>query len=130
MLEVAEGAETATRNPPLSRAFFITQATLITVICWAQMLPTSPSRVVTIIGFLALVGVGMRWVFLRPGYGMVGLDGQGAFPYMVSMIAAVGLPAALAVALDATWLWLPAGVLGGVVTFEMGHRYRREVGSA
>ena len=49
---------------------------------------------------------------------------------ILALIVVVGLPAVLAIALDATWLWLPAGVLGGAVTLETGHRYRREVGSA
>lgn len=128
LLSAAEEAEEQTRNPPLPWGFFIVQAALMAVICNAQMLPVSPSRVVTIIGFVALVGVGMRWVFMRPGYGVVWPDGPGAFPYMVAMLLLVGTPAVLALSLEMPWLWLVAGACAAATTLEMGRRYRKASG--
>jgi hypothetical protein len=128
MLEEARRAEAETRNPPLPWWFFITQAVLLAVICSAQMLPLGPSRVVTILGLVAVVGVGMRMVFTRPGYGVVWPDGKATFPYMIAMMILVGVPAVLAVGLEVSWLWLVAGVLAGVTTLEMGRRYRKATG--
>ena len=128
MLQVAEEAEDATRNPPLSWVFFIIQAVLVAVICCAQVLPGRASVVVSIVGFVVLVGVGMRWVFLRPGYGIVGLDGAGAFPFMMAAFVTVGIPAVFAIGFDLSWLWLVAGALAGAIVLEMGRRYRRAVG--
>lgn len=130
MLDAAEDAEGGTRNPPLPWAFFIAQAMLLAVICSAQMLPVSLSRVVTIVGLVAVVGIGMRWVFTRPGYGVVWPDGRATFPYMVAMFVLVGLPAVLAVGLGMSWLWLVAGAFAAATTLEMGRRYRKVVGSA
>jgi hypothetical protein len=130
LLDAAEEAEERTRNPPLPRAFFIAQAALLAAICCAQMLPVGPSRVVTIVGLIAVVGLGMRWVFTRPGYGAVWPDGRGAFPYMVAMLVLVGVPAVLAVGLAASWLWLVAGALAAATTLEMGRRYRRALSRA
>lgn len=128
MLEAARQAETETRNPPLPWGFFITQAVLLAVICSAQMLPLGPSRVVTILGLVGVVGVGMRTVFTRPGYGVVWPDGRAAFPYMITMMILAGVPAVLAVGLEVSWLWLVAGALAGVTTLEMGRRYRKAFG--
>jgi hypothetical protein len=128
MLEEARRAEAETQNPPLPWWFFITQAVLLAVICSAQMLPLGPSRVVTILGLVAVVGVGMRMVFTRPGYGVVWPDGKATFPYMIAMMILVGVPAVLAVGLEVSWLWLVAGVLAGVTTLEMGRRYRKATG--
>lgn len=128
MLEEARRAEAETRNPPLPWWFFITQAVLLAVICSAQMLPLGPSRVVTILGLVAVVGVGMRMVFTRPGYGVVWPDGKATFPYMIAMMILVGVPAVLAVGLGVSWLWLVAGALAGVTTLEMGRRYRKATG--
>lgn len=125
MLDGARRAEAETRNPPLPWGFFLTQAVLLAVICSAQMLPLGPSRVVTILGVVAVVGVGMRSVFTRPGYGVVWPDGRAALPYMIAMMILVGVPAVLAVSLEVSWLWLVAGVLAGVTTLEMGRRYRK-----
>lgn len=74
---------------------------------------------------LAVVAVGMRAVFTRPGYGIVWPDGPAAFPYMATMFVLVGVPAVLAVGLEAPWLWPIAGMLAGVMTLEMGRRYRK-----
>lgn len=128
MLETARQAETETRNPPLPWVFFITQAVLLAVICSAQMLPLGPSRVVTILGLVAVVSVGMRAVFTRPGYGVVWPDGRAAFPYMIAMLILAGVPAVLAVGLEMSWLWPLAGALAGVTTLEMGRRYRKAFG--
>ena len=128
LLDEALRAEADTRNPPLPWGFFITQAVLLAVICSAQVLPLGPSRVVTVLGLVAVVGVGMRMVFTRPGYGIVWPDGQATFPYMIAMLVLVGVPAVLAVGLEASWLWLVAGVLAGVTTLEMGRRYRKAPG--
>jgi hypothetical protein len=128
MLEEARRAEAETRNPPLPWWFFVTQAALLTAICSAQMLPLGPSRVVTILGLVAVVGVGMRMVFTRPGYGVVWPDGRAVFPYMIAMMILVGVPAVLAVSLEVSWLWLVAGALAGVTTLEMGRRYRKVYG--
>ncbi|KAA9132950.1 hypothetical protein [Microbacterium caowuchunii] len=125
MLEAARRAEAETRNPPLPWGFFITQAVLLAAICSAQLLPLGASRVVTILGLVAVVGVGMRMVFTRPGYGVVWPDGRAAFPYMIAMMILVGVPAALAVGLEVSWLWLVAAALAGVTTLEMGRRYRK-----
>lgn len=128
MLEDARRAEEETRNPPLPWWFFITQAVLLAAISSAQMLALGPSRVVTILGLVAVVGVGMRMVFTRPGYGVVWPDGQAVFPYMIAMMILVGVPAVLAVSLEISWLWIIAGVLAGVATLEMGRRYRKAFG--
>lgn len=130
MLEAAQQAESETRNPPLSWWFFTTQASLLAVICSAQMLPARPSQVITILGLLAVLAVGMRFVFTRPGYGVVWPDGLAVFPYMAAMFLLVGTPAVLAVGLELSWLWLIAGVLAGMTTLEMGRRYRKAVGGA
>jgi hypothetical protein len=84
--------------------------------------------VVTILGLVAVVGVGMRMVFTRPGYGVVWPDGRAVFPYMIAMMILVGVPAVLAVSLEVSWLWLVAGALAGVTTLEMGRRYRKVYG--
>lgn len=128
MLDAARQAEAETHNPPLPWTFFIAQAALLTVICAAQTLPPNPSRVVTILGFVAVVGIGMRAVFTRPGYGVVWPDGRAAFPYLIAMLVLVGVPAVLAVGLEASWLWFVAGALAGVTTLEMGRRYRKAFG--
>ena len=128
MLAAAEGAEDGTRNPALPWTFFIAQAVLVAGVCAAQMLPASPSRAVTIVGLIAIVGVGMRKVFARPGYGVVWPDGRGVFPYMVALFVVVGIPAVLALGFDLPWLWLVAGFLAGATTLELGCRYRRVVG--
>jgi NAD/NADP transhydrogenase beta subunit len=125
ILESARQAETETRNPPLPRLFFITQAALLALIATAQMLPESPSRVITILGLVAVAGVGMRAVFARPGYGFIWPDGRATFPYMIAMLILVGVPAVAAVGLEVSWLWLVAGALAGLTTLEMGRRYRR-----
>lgn len=89
-----------------------------------------PSRLVTILGLVAVVGIGMRAVFTRPGYGVVWPDGRAAFPYLVAMLILVGLPAALALGLEVPWLWLVAAALAAVTTLEMGRRYRKAFGRA
>lgn len=128
MLASAEHAEERTRNPTLPWAFFIAQAVLLAGICAAQILPASPSKVVTIFGLIVVVVIGMRNVFARPGYGVVWPDGNGIFPYMVAMFALVGIPAVFAVGSGFSWLWLIAGFFAGATTLEMGRRYRRIVG--
>lgn len=128
LLHAASEAEEATRNPPLPWTFFIAQAALLAAICSAQMLPASASGVITIVGLVAVIGIGMRWVFTRPGYGVVWPDGQGAFPYMMAMVVLVGVPAVFAVGFAVTWLWPVAGVLAAATTLEMGRRYRKTVG--
>lgn len=125
MLHAAKEAEEQTRNPPLPWRFFIAQAVLVTVICWAQILPINPARVVTAVGFIAIAGVGMRWVFTRPGYGIVWPDGPAAFPFMMALLVSVGVPAVLAIGFGASLLWFIAGISGGATTLEMGRRYRR-----
>jgi len=125
MLESAREAEDETRNPPLPWVFFVTQAVLLTAISSAQMLPVGVSRVITILGLVAVVGVGMRAVFARPGYGFVWPDARATFPYMMAMMILVGVPAVIAVSLEVSWLWLVAGALAGLTTLDMGRRYRR-----
>lgn len=128
MLAAAGEAEDGTRNPALPWGFFVAQAVLVAVICAAQMLPSGPSRLVTIIGLIAVVGIGMRRVFARPGYGVVWPDGRGLFPYMVALFILVGVPAVFAMGFGLPWLWLVAGLFAGVTTLEMGRRYRGVVG--
>jgi len=128
MLSAAEEAESRTRNPPLRWGFFIAQATLLALVCGAQMLPAGPSRAVTVVGLLAIVGIGMRWVFVRPGYGMVAPDMWGASGYLAVMLVGVGVPALLALEFGLSWMWLVAGAVAAGATLEMGRRYRRAVG--
>lgn len=130
MLDAAGNAEDRTRNPILPWAFFIAQAVLLAGICAAQLLPASPSRLVTIFGLIAVVAIGMRNVFARPGYGVVWPDGKGIFPYMVALFVLVGIPAVFAVGFGLSWLWLGAGFFAGAATLEMGRRYRSVVGRA
>lgn len=130
MLAAAGDAEEGTRNPTLPWAFFIAQAALLSGICAAQILPASPSRLVTIFGLIVVVVIGMRNVFARPGYGVVWPDGNGIFPYMVAMFVLVGIPAVFAVGFGLSWLWLVAGFFAGAATLEMGRRYRSVVGRA
>lgn len=129
MLDAAQSAEEHTRNPPLPWAFFLLQAALLAVICSAQMLPSNPSRVVTIVGLVTVAGIGMRWVFMRPRYGIIWPDGQAGFPYLIAMFVLVGVPAVLAVGFELPWLWLVAGVFAAATTLEMGRRYRKAFGS-
>lgn len=128
MLDAAQQAEQQTKNPPLPWVFFILQAVLLAGICAAQLLPVNAARTVTIIGVLAIVAVGTRWVFYRPGYGAVMPDMPGAFPYLLAMLIAVGVPAILAMELGLVWMWLIAALLAALITLEMGRRYRRAVG--
>lgn len=128
MLAAAREAEEGTKNPPLRWSFFIAQAALLAAICAAQLLPIGPARAITILGLIAVVAIGVRSVFARPGYGLVWPDGPGAFPYMVAMFVVVGVPALLAVALELPWLWLVAALCAAVATLEMGRRYRKAVG--
>ena len=130
MLDAARQAEQQTHNPPLRWSFFITQALLLAVICSAQILPGTPSRLVTILGLVAVVAIGMRAVFARPGYGFSWPDGISLFPYMVAMFALVGIPAVLAIALEMSWLWLIAAALAAATTIEMGRRYRKALSHA
>lgn len=128
MLEAARQAESQTRNPPLPWMFFVVQAVLFALVCCAQMFPLGPSRVVTVLGLVAVVGVGMRAVFTRPGYGVVWPDGRATFPYLVAMSILVGVPAVLAIGLEFSWLWLVGAALAAVATLEMGRRYRKVFG--
>lgn len=130
MLEAVRAAEDQTRNPPLPWAFFVLQAALLAAVCGAQTLPAGPARVVTIVGLVAIAGVGMRWVFARPGYGVVWPDGRAGFPYLVAMLVLAGVPAVLAVGFEMPRLWLVAGACAAATTLEMGRRYRKAFGSA
>lgn len=127
MLNLAAAAESETKNPPLSWAFFVTQALLLAGTCAAQMLPQEFSRILTIVGLAAVLGVGVRAVFYRPGYGVVWPDGAASFPYMVTMFVVVGVPAILALSFDLNWLWLVAAAGAALVTLGMGRQYRRAV---
>ncbi|MFT4395510.1 hypothetical protein ACLTEW_11310 [Gordonia lacunae] len=124
LLDEAQGAEAATRNPPLPRRFFVAQAALLTAVCWAQPLPEGPSQAITVVGLIAVVAVGVRWVYARPGYGVVAPDVGASLPYVAAMGAFVGVPAVLAIGLEIPWLWFVAGVAAGATTLDMGRRYR------
>lgn len=130
MLNLADTAESETKNPPLSWAFFVTQAVLAAGICVAQMLPPEFSRVLTIVGLAAIVGVGVRTVFYRPGYGVVWPDGSASFPYMAALFVLVGVPAVLALGFELSWLWLVAATGAALATLWMGRQYRRWVAHA
>lgn len=130
LLGAAEAEAQATRNPPLPWIFFVIQAALLAGICAAQMLPPPAAKGVAIVGMLAVVGVGIRWVFYRPGYGVVLPDSTDAVPYLISMVIVVGIPAGLALGLDQPWIWLIAGVCAAATTLEMGRRYRKAVNVA
>lgn len=125
LLNLAEGEEHATKNPPLSWWFFIAQAVALAVILIAQVFPAPFSGGVAVLGVLVALTLGIRSVFYRRGYGVVGLDGTAAFPYLLLILLVAGIPAALAIGFELWWLWLVAGVLAGLVTLEMGRRYRK-----
>lgn len=67
--------------------------------------------------------MGVRFVFYRPGYGFLALDGPGAFPFMLVLLVVAGVPAILAIGLEIRWLWLVAGAL--VVVDELIHDLHR-----
>ncbi|WP_320064454.1 hypothetical protein [Micromonospora sp. RTGN7] len=125
MLDAAEAAEHATINPPLTWTYFVIQAVLLAVVCAAQMLPAAAARGVALVGIVAVVAVGIRWVFYRSGYGVVLPDGTGAYPYLIAMIITVGIPAGLALGFEQPWIWLVAAVCAAATTLDMGRRYRK-----
>ncbi|GAA3942226.1 hypothetical protein GCM10022383_20100 [Microbacterium soli] len=128
MLDAANREEQETRNPPLPRWFFVVQALALAVALAGQALPLPWSAVVTALGIVTVVAVGVRQVFHRRGYGLVGLDGPGSFPYMISLLIGVGVLVILAISLELPWLWLIAGADAAVTTLEMGRRYRKATG--
>ncbi len=130
MLSESLQAEISTRNPPLPWSYFIAQAALLTAVCCAQAFPGGPSRVLTAAGLIAVVAIGVRYVYARPGYGLVMPDVRRSTPYVAAMCAFAGLPALLAIGLEIPWLWLVAGVIAGATTLEMGRRYRRPAGDS
>ena len=130
MLSESLQAEISTRNPPLPWSYFIAQAALLTAVCCAQAFPGGPSRVLTAVGLIAVVAIGVRYVYARPGYGLVMPDVRRSTPYVAAMCAFAGLPALLAIGLEIPWLWLVAGVIAGATTLEMGRRYRRPAGDS
>ncbi|AJT41121.1 hypothetical protein [Psychromicrobium lacuslunae] len=130
LLNLAKGEESATKNPQLSWWFFIVQAVALAMIFIAQVFPAPFSSGVAILGILVALILGIRNVFYRRGYGVVGLDGDAAFPYLLIMLVLAGIPAVLAIGFEEWWLWLVAGVLAGLVTLEMGRRYRKATGNA
>ncbi|WP_353109851.1 hypothetical protein [Gordonia sp. (in: high G+C Gram-positive bacteria)] len=130
MIQWALESEKSTRNPPLPWVFFVVQATLLTVACWAQVLPHDIGKAVTVVCLVGVVGVGIRWVYARPGYGYVQPDARQSAPYVVAMCVLAGTPAALAIGFERPWLWLVAGALAGATTLDMGRRYRARFGHA
>jgi len=128
MVDAANREEEATKNPPLPGWFFVAQASAFAIALMAQVLAQPWSVVLTGVGIASVVTLGVRYVFYRPGYGAVGLDAPGAFPFVLTVLIAVGVPVLLAISLEQRWWWLVAGALAGILTLEMGRRYRR-VGS-
>ncbi len=129
MMQWAVESETSTRNPPLPWVFFIAQATLLAGACWAQVIPGDVGRALTAVCLLGVVGVGVRWVYSRSGYGIVRPDARQSAPYVLTMCVLVGVPAVLAIGLEQPWLWFVAGALAAATTIDMGRRYRARFGS-
>lgn len=127
MLDLANKESQQTANPPLSWFFFVAQAGLLAVMCGAQVLDDSASRIITILGLILVVALGIRNVFYRPGYGVVWPDGPSAFPYMIAGFIVIGIPAILALGFETDWMWLVSAVAAAGVTLAMGSRYRRSV---
>lgn len=127
LLASAELAEAQTKNPPLGWGFFITQATLLAVICFAQALPSNGARVVSLLSVITIVAVGSPFVFARSGYGFVWPDGYATFPYFLTLALVVGVPAIFALSFDISALWFVAGTLAAAVTLEMGRKYQKWV---
>lgn len=125
MLDAANQEQQETRNPPLSRWFFMVQAVALAAVFAAQALPAPWSMGIAALGIVAILAVGVRFVFYRSGYGFVAPDGPGAFPFMLVLLVCAGVPAILAIGLEVRWLWLVAGALAAVATLEMGRRYRK-----
>lgn len=125
MLQAADRAEQATRNPPLSWGFFVVQAVALAAVFGGQVFAAPLSTVIAGLGIVTVLVMGVRHVFHRPGYGFVAPDGPGAFPYLIALLVGVGVPAVLAIGFDVRWPWLVAGVLAAGVTLEMGRRYRK-----
>lgn len=128
MLAAAQGEEAATRNPPLPASFFTIQACLIALICAAQALDSGVGRGLSALGVMGVFGMGLRFVFMRPGYGWVAPDGRDSFGFMLALLLLVAGPGIAAEALDVPALWLAAAVLGAAATVVMGRRYRKEFG--
>ncbi|QRY64227.1 hypothetical protein JVX90_08665 [Gordonia sp. PDNC005] len=130
MMQWAAESERSTRNPPLPWAFFVLQATLLAAACWAQVLPRDIGRAATAVCLIGVVGVGIRWVYARSGYGFVRPDARQSGPYVLAMCVLAGTPAVLAVGLEQPWLWFVAGGLAALTTLDMGRRYRARFGHA
>ncbi|MFJ3958816.1 hypothetical protein [Arthrobacter sp. NPDC090010] len=124
-LDEAADAENATRNPPLPWVFFALQAALLALLFWVQLLPAEYVRGAALLCAAAIIAVGARWVFLRPGYGFVAPDLRRAFPYLCLIVLGAGIPAAVALGTGLAWLWVIAGAIAAVVTLGMGRQYRQ-----
>lgn len=129
MLDIANEESQRTANPPLPWHFFVGMAMLLAAVCAAQMLEGSASLIVTILGPLLIVALGVRYVFYRPGYGVVWPHGPSVFPYLIAGFIAVGIPAVLAVGFALDWLWLVSAAGAASATLIMGGKYRKAVRS-
>lgn len=129
MLDMTEGESQRTANPPLPWRYFVAMAALLAAVCAAQVLEGSASLVITILGLLLIVALGVRYVFYRSGYGAVWPDGPSVFPYLVAGFITVGVPAVLAVGFAMDWLWLVAAVGAASATLVMGGKYRKAIRS-
>lgn len=127
MLDMARTEAQKTANPPLPWMFFIAMAILLAIICAAQVLGGSAALVVTILGMLLVAALGIRFVFYRPGYGVVWPDGLSVYPYLIAGFIVVGIPAVLAAGTGIRGLWLISAVGAAGATLIMGSRYRKAV---
>ncbi|WP_277246013.1 hypothetical protein [Micrococcus terreus] len=129
ILDMANEESQRTANPQLPWRFFVAMAVLLAGVCAAQVLVGSASLVMTILGLLLIVALGARYVFYRPGYGVVWPDGPSVFPFLMAGFMVVGVPAVLAIGFNLDWLWLVSAVGAASATLIMGGRYRKAVGS-
>lgn len=129
ILDMASEESQRTANPPLPWRFFVAMAVLLATVCAAQALEGSASLIITILGLLFIVVLGVRHVFYRSGYGVVWPDGPSVFPYLAASFIVIGVPAVLAVGFAMNWLWLVSAVGAASATLVMGGKYRKAVSS-